>query len=81
MAAALGDVLGQPVRYNAITPAQFRGFGFPGAEDLGNMFQFNTEFAADFCRVRDLAATRALNPALQTFRQWLAANKARIPLS
>ncbi len=81
MAATLGDVLGQPVRYNAITPAQFRGFGFPGAEDLGNMFQFNTEFADDFCRVRDLAATRALNPALQTFRQWLTANKARIPLA
>lgn len=81
MAAALGDVLGQPVRYNAITPAQFRASGFPGAEDLGNMFQFNIEFADDFCRVRDLTATRALNPALQTFRQWLAANKARIPVS
>jgi uncharacterized protein YbjT (DUF2867 family) len=81
MAAALGEALGQPVRYQAVTPEQFRGMGFPGAEDLGNMYQFNCEFAADFCRVRDLAASRALNPALQTFNQWLAANKARIPLS
>jgi len=81
MAAALGEALGQPVRYHAVTPAEYRGFGFPGADDLGNMFQFNTEFAADFCRARDLAASRALNPALQTFRQWLAANKARIPLA
>jgi uncharacterized protein YbjT (DUF2867 family) len=81
MAAELTQALGQPVRYSAVTPAQFRGFGFPGAEDLGNMFQFNIEFADDFCRVRDLAASRALNPALQTFRQWLQANKDRIPLA
>jgi len=81
MAAELGRALGRPVRYQAITPAQYRGFGFPGAEDLGNMFQFNTEFADDFCRVRDLAASRALNPALQTFAQWLQANKDRIPLA
>ena len=81
MAAAIGQALGQPVRYNAVTPAQFRGFGFPGAEDLGNMFQFNTEFAGDFCRTRDLNASRALNPALQTFRQWLDANKANLPLA
>ena len=81
MAAALGQALGQPVRYNAITPAQYRGFGFPGAEDLGNMFQFNPEFATEFCGARDLATSRALNPALQTFRQWLASNKASIPLA
>ena len=81
MAAALGEALGQPVRYQAVTPGQFRGLGFPGADDLGNMFQFNCEFVADFCRVRDPATARALNPALQTFAQWLAANKARIPLA
>ena len=80
MAAALGQALGQPVRYDAVTPAQYRGFGFPGAEDLGNMFQFNTEFADDFCRTRDLSRSRLLNPALQTFRQWLDANKAKLPL-
>ena len=71
MATALGSALGRPVRYQAITPAQYRALGFPGADDLGNMFQFNTEFAAE---------ARALNPSLQTFGQWLAANKERIPL-
>jgi uncharacterized protein YbjT (DUF2867 family) len=81
MAAALSEALGQPVRYNVVSPAEYRSFGFPGADDLGNMFQFNTEFAADFCRARDLGASRALNPALQTFRQWLEANKANIPLT
>jgi uncharacterized protein YbjT (DUF2867 family) len=81
MAAAMTAAFGAPVRYQALDPAVFRGFGFPGAEDLGNMFQFNVEFAADFCRARDLARSRALNPALQTFAQWLAANKARIPVA
>lgn len=81
MAAAMGRALGQPVRYQAVTPAQYRGFGFPGAEDLGNMFQFNTEFAAEFCRPRDPAASRLLNPSLQTFSQWLEVHKASIPLS
>jgi uncharacterized protein YbjT (DUF2867 family) len=80
MATALGSALGRPVRYQAITPAQYRALGFPGADDLGNMFQFNTEFAAEFCGARDVAAARALNPSLQTFGQWLAANKERIPL-
>jgi len=81
MAAALGKALGQEVRYNAVTPAAFRAFGFPGAEDLGNMFQFYMEFEDYFTGARPLAGARSLNPALQSFAQWLAANKDRIPLA
>ncbi|MBK8163136.1 MAG: NmrA/HSCARG family protein [Gammaproteobacteria bacterium] len=80
MSAALGKALGRVVNYNAVTPEQYRAFGFPGAEDLGNMFQFKRDFEADFCGARSLAVSRALNPALQTFAQWLARNKDRIPL-
>jgi uncharacterized protein YbjT (DUF2867 family) len=80
MAKELGKALGQEVVYNAVTPAAYRAFGFPGAEDLGNMFQFKQEFESDFCGARDLAFSRSLNPELQTFAQWLAANKERIPL-
>ena len=80
MAAALTTALGQEVRYNDVPPEVYRGFGFPGAEDLGNMFQFKRDFERDFCGARDLAVARALNPALQTFDRWLAANKSRIPL-
>ncbi len=80
MAAALSQALGQPVGYNAVTPAAFRSFGFPGADDLGNMFQFKRDFEESFCAARDLAAARALAPDLQTFAQWLARNKDRIPL-
>jgi uncharacterized protein YbjT (DUF2867 family) len=80
MATSLGKALGREVRYHAVTPETYRGFGFPGAEDLGNMFQFFAEFEADFCGARSLEESRSLNPELQTFDQWLARNKDRIPL-
>ena len=80
MAAAFSAELGQPVRYNAIEPAVYRSFGFPGAEDLGNMFQFNRDFAEMFCAARSLETSRRLNPGLKTFRAWLAENMGRIPL-
>ena len=66
--------------HDAVTPEAYRGFGFPGADDLGNMFQFKRDFEQYFCGARDLDFTRSLNPQLQTFSQWLAANKERIPL-
>ena len=81
MAAELTKALGQPVRYNAVTPEQYRGFGFPGAEDLGNMFQFYAEFEEYFCGARSLEESRALNPELQSFDDWLAHNASRIPLA
>jgi hypothetical protein len=80
MAAALSKALGQEVRYNAVSPEVYRGLGFPGADDLGNMFQFKRDFNDYFCGVRKLDVARSLNPALQTFGQWLAQNKTHIPL-
>jgi len=80
MAAALAKALGHTVRYHAVTPEMYRGFGFPGAEDLGNMFQFNCDFESVFCGARPIDGARSLNPALQTFDQWLSRNKSRIPL-
>ena len=80
MAAALGQALGREVHYAAVTPAQYRGFGFPGAEDLGNMFQYKADFESEFCGMRDLARTRQLNPQVQTFATWLAAHAKLIPM-
>ena len=80
MAAALSRALGREVRYNAVPPEVYRGFGFPGADDLGNMFQFKRDFNAEFCAARDLALSRRLNPELQTFETWLARNRHAIPL-
>lgn len=80
MASELGRAMKLDVQYNDVPPAVFRGFGFPGADDLGNMFQFKRDFNAEFCGARDIAAARALNPRLQTFREWLQVNAARIPV-
>ena len=80
MAAELSKALGQPVSYNAVPPDVYRSFGFPGADDLGNMFQFKADFQSLYCGNRPVALSRSLNPKLQTFAEWLAVNKARIPL-
>jgi uncharacterized protein YbjT (DUF2867 family) len=80
MAAGLTRALGREVRYNAITADAYRGLGFPGADDMGNMFQYNRDFSDYFAGVRDLAFTRSLDPELQTFEQWLARHKDEIPV-
>jgi uncharacterized protein YbjT (DUF2867 family) len=80
MASALGGALGKQVSYNPITPEQFRSLGFPGADDLGNMFQFFADMEVMFCGARGVESTRAINPELQSFDQWLAVNKDRIPI-
>ncbi len=80
MATALSKALGQEVGYNAVPPEVYRGFGFPGAEDLGNMFQFKRDFQEAFCGPRQPAFARSLNPELQNFETWLGRNKDRIPL-
>jgi uncharacterized protein YbjT (DUF2867 family) len=81
IAAALTRALGREVRYNAVTPETYRSFGFPGADDLGNMFQFKRDFNDYYCGARDLTFARSLNPALQTLDQWLAKHKQEISLT
>jgi uncharacterized protein YbjT (DUF2867 family) len=80
MAAALSRALGVAVKYNDVPADVYRSFGFPGADEMGNMFQFYAEFEEPFTRSRDVAKARALYPQLQTFEQWLAENAKRIPL-
>jgi uncharacterized protein YbjT (DUF2867 family) len=80
MAAAFTKALGQEVRYNSISPEAYRALGFPGAEDLGNMFRFKRDFEEYFCGARNLDFARSINPALQNFETWLSRNKSRIPL-
>jgi len=80
MAAAMSKALGKTIAYNAVPPEVYRGFGFPGADDLANMFQFDRDFAQDIRRLHSIEVSRQLNPALQTFETWLAANGRHIPL-
>jgi uncharacterized protein YbjT (DUF2867 family) len=80
MAAAFSRVFSVKVRYNDVPPDVYRSYGFPGAEDLGNMFQFNRDFSDAFCAARPVEFSRSLNPGLQSFDQWLEANKDRITI-
>jgi uncharacterized protein YbjT (DUF2867 family) len=80
MAEGLTRALGREVVYAYVPPETYRTFGFPGADDLANMFQFNRDFAADFRGARDPDVARGLNPGLQSFAQWLDRNADRIPL-
>ena len=76
----LGKGLGIKVKYNAVEPDAYRGFGFPGADEMGNMFQIYRDFEKEVLAARSADVARSLNPALQTFDQWLALNKSKISL-
>jgi uncharacterized protein YbjT (DUF2867 family) len=67
------------VKYNAVDADTYRGFGFPGADEMGNMFQVYRDFEKQVIGARSADVARKLNPQLQTFDQWLAKNKSRIP--
>ena len=69
-----------PVKYHAVDPNVYRGFEFPGADEMGNMFQVYRDFEKEVLSARSVETTRSLNPQLQSFDQWLAKNKSRFPL-
>jgi uncharacterized protein YbjT (DUF2867 family) len=78
IAARFTEALGEPVAYQAVPYDVYRGLGFPGAEDLGNMFQFFSECERDFRNARPLELARSLDPKLQDLRGWLKENKGRL---
>jgi uncharacterized protein YbjT (DUF2867 family) len=80
MAAKMSKAIGEKVTYQDVPPEVYRGFGFPGADDMGNMFQFKRDFNDYFRGSRSVEFTRSLNPELQSFDQWLSRNGDKIPL-
>src|SRR5436190_14738797 len=76
----LGKGLGIRVKYTAVEPDAYRSFGFPGADEMGNMFQVYRDFEREVLAARSADVARSLDPALQNFDQWLAANKSKIKL-
>lgn len=82
MAASLSRALGRTVTFFDMPFDQYRALGFPGADDLGNMFEYQAIFNDEFCRGgRDVALARELNPALESFDAWLARNAEKIPIA
>ena len=81
MSQKLSTALGiGPIQYNAVEPDAYRAFGFPGADEMGNMFQVYRDFEREVLGARSADAARSLNPELQTFDQWITKNKNKIPL-
>jgi len=75
MAESLSNALGQEVRYSEVSPEAYRSFGYPGAEEMGNMFQVKRDFEKQYCGARSIKTARSLNPELQTFDEWLERTK------
>jgi uncharacterized protein YbjT (DUF2867 family) len=81
MAEQLTLALGEPVAHVDLTPSQYAALGFPGADDLANMFQFKVEFERQYCASRRPSCARELHPGLQTFARWLADQASRMPIT
>ena len=79
-ADGFSKALGKEVTYNAISADTYRSFGFPGADDMGNMYQFKAEFEDEYCKSRSVELAKSLNPSLQSFSSWVEKNKNKIPL-
>src|SRR5689334_17135747 len=79
MGKVLSKVMGVgPIQYNAVEADVYRSFGFPGADEMGNMFQAYRDFAKEMLANRSADATRKLNPAVQSFEQFVTKQKAAI---
>jgi uncharacterized protein YbjT (DUF2867 family) len=81
MAAALGQALGEPVRYRPQHWADYARLPFPGAAELAAMFRFKHDHQAAYTALRDVHASRHLHPGLQDFDAWLKQHAHRIPVA
>jgi len=67
-----------PVTYHAVDADAYRGFGFPGADEMGNMFQVYRDFEKEVLGARSQELAKKLAPSLLSFDQWLAKNKGAV---
>ena len=70
----LSETFEEPVEYVNVPPNVYRSFGFPGCEDLGNMFEFKVIHNDSFCRLRDMSIVKSRITPL-SFKEWCNDNK------
>src|SRR5215212_5719817 len=75
-AQAMSRAAGADIRYTYIPRETFAAFGFPGAEDLADMFEYYRLHIPS--RAQDIETCRALAPNLQSFDAWIARNGAKL---
>ncbi|MFC4532495.1 NmrA/HSCARG family protein [Sphaerisporangium dianthi] len=78
IAAALSTALGEPVAYRPPTHDQVRGLGFPGAVEIGNMFQYYAEFPESYLGLRDVDVARSIHPGWTSLADFLARHRDQI---
>jgi len=71
----MSEVLGHDIKYKYIPRDEYADLGFPGAEELANMFEVQRLRILN--RRADLMESYQLNPSMQTFESWLIKNKDR----
>jgi uncharacterized protein YbjT (DUF2867 family) len=81
MAAKLGDVLGESIKFVDVPFDAYRALDFPGADDLGNMFEYHMLLGDKFLAARDPKLTRELNPQTRDFTAWLRDNASKIAIA
>ena len=82
MATKFGRALGRKVDFKDVPfDVALGAAGFPGADDLGNMFEFQAILGDEFLRTRNRELSLSLNPALLDFDAWLAANASKVPIA
>jgi uncharacterized protein YbjT (DUF2867 family) len=79
LAAGLSRALGEPVAFFDVPFDVYRGLGFPGADDMGNMFEYQQLLGPAFLEARSPSLSRELFPELQSYDAWLSKNASRIP--
>jgi uncharacterized protein YbjT (DUF2867 family) len=78
-AAAMARATGKPVTYEHVPREVYASLGFPGAEDLANMFEFYRTRVPN--READLVRSRELYPQIQDFDRWIAKHGGRLAAS
>ncbi len=75
-ADAISRVTGRQVRFHHIPREVFASFGFPGAEDVADMFEF---YRSHFPSKRpEIERAKKLNPGMRSFEEWARQNRERL---
>ena len=75
-ASAMSKQLGREVRYAHVPREVFAALGFPGAEDLADMFEFYRVHMPS--RRKEIDDCRKIDPQVQSFGAWLSSNDAKL---
>jgi len=79
VAESLSEFIGEEVTYYPMSTADYQNLGFPGADDLSNMFHFFREYDV-YNSNRDIQLSKELNPELKNFEEWLSEYGDKIPI-